>query len=415
MELSENVRLNWLNSKQNTISTFLDLKKGFDTVDHQILLAKCSSYGLRGHVLKVLKSYLSRRLQYTEIGSKKSSMRSVKIGVPQGSIMGLLLYITYINDLILETSDIKSILYADDTVVYTESEPKTNETKINVIHQKTASWLKRNRLTLNVEKTKCVGFSKRVQKNSEKVYINSKTIQNVSTFKYLGIQVDHKLSFQEHAKNSTERMLGFCSLLYQIRKVLTTNQLVQVYRLYVQPVIQYGVLVYANTSNQVLKPLNQMVKRIARIITFKKKFDSITSKRKELLLYNVSELHLYEILKMAIKIIRKECEIPVLKNCISREELLKIANARNSSRKLCLFKDKFENFSLQQKIRKMVNCLLNFFPNFVNFIFDLSKRQVKDFVTSFWTYILLTMMSCYLGLKCETKPISKLQASNNFF
>ena len=86
---------------------------------------------------------------------------------------------------------------------------------------------------------------------------------------------------------------------------------------------------------------------------------------------------------MAIKIIRKECEIPVLKNCISREELLKIAKTRNSSRKLCLCKNKFENFSLQPNIREMVNCLLNFFPNFVNFIFDLSKRQVKDFCHKF--------------------------------
>ena len=114
-------------------------------------------------------------------------------------------------------------------------------------------------------------ISKRVQKKSESVYINSKTIQKVETFKYLGIQVDHKISFQEHAKNLMKRMLGFCSLLYRIRKVLTRNQLVQAYRTYVQPVIQYGVLVYANKSNQVLKPLNQMVKKIAIIITFKKK------------------------------------------------------------------------------------------------------------------------------------------------
>ena len=86
-----------------------------------------------------------------------------------------------------------------------KSELKTNETKINVILQKMASWLNRNRPTLNVEKTKCVNFSERVQKNSESVYINSKTIQNVENFKYLGIQVDNKLSFQEHAKNSTKK------------------------------------------------------------------------------------------------------------------------------------------------------------------------------------------------------------------
>ena len=165
VKLNEIVRVSWLNSKQNTISTFLDLKNAFEPVDHQVILSKWFSYGLRGHVLKVLKSYLSRKLQYTEIGSKKSSMKSIKIGVPQGSKMSPLLFFININDLTLETSDIKSILHADDTVVYTKSEPKTNETKINVILHKTASWLKRNRLTLNVEKTKCVGFLKRVQRS----------------------------------------------------------------------------------------------------------------------------------------------------------------------------------------------------------------------------------------------------------
>ena len=113
----------------------MDIKKTFDTVDHQILLAKCSSYGIRD-VLKVLKSYLSRRLQYTEIGSKKSSMRSIEIGFPQGSIMGPLLFVIYVKDLTLETTEKKSILYADDTVVYTKSKPKTNETKINLFLQK---------------------------------------------------------------------------------------------------------------------------------------------------------------------------------------------------------------------------------------------------------------------------------------
>ena len=114
LELSKNIRLNWQNSNQNTISTFLELKKAFDTVDHRILLAKF---------------YLSRRPQYNEIGPKKSSMRSIEFGVPQGSIMGPLLFILYINDLTLETSDIKPILYADATVVIQKMNPKQMKLK----------------------------------------------------------------------------------------------------------------------------------------------------------------------------------------------------------------------------------------------------------------------------------------------
>ena len=106
--------------------------------------------------------------------------------------MGPLFFLLYINDLTPETSDIKSIIYADDTVVYTKSEHKTNEIKTTVILQKTASWLNRKRLFSNVEKTKCVDVLKRVEKKSERVYNYSKTIQNVEIFKYLGIKVDQK-------------------------------------------------------------------------------------------------------------------------------------------------------------------------------------------------------------------------------
>ena len=103
------------------LGIYLDLKKAFDTVDHQILLGKLEHYGFRGHTNNFLKSYLSGRQQFTVVNGKKSTTNIIETGVPQGSVLGPLLFIIYINDIINCIKDGKTTLFADDTsILYTD-------------------------------------------------------------------------------------------------------------------------------------------------------------------------------------------------------------------------------------------------------------------------------------------------------
>jgi hypothetical protein len=137
------------------INVFMDLSKAFDTLDHEILIAKLNYYGIQGTALKLFKDYLSNRKQYTYIENTLSNELTIKMGVPQGSILGPLLFIIYMNDFHLSTGNFKPIIYADDTTLTAtldvfDSDPLNINTELN----KVADWLTINKLSLNVNKTK---------------------------------------------------------------------------------------------------------------------------------------------------------------------------------------------------------------------------------------------------------------------
>ena len=124
--LTEEIRANWSKSKNLTKCTLIDLKKTFATVNHELLQKKCEHYGLRGTVLKMIESYVKDGLQYIKIGKSESEKKSVKCGVPQGSIFGPLLFIIYLNDVpTLKSKGSTTILYADDTVVSSKGRTET--------------------------------------------------------------------------------------------------------------------------------------------------------------------------------------------------------------------------------------------------------------------------------------------------
>ena len=151
--------INELHLFNETLAIFMDLSKAFDTLDHTILLSKSSYYGIGGNELNWFSSYLSDRQQYVEINGVSSTLLSLKTGVPQGSILGPLLFLIYMNDIPQASSHFKFILYADDTTLFSTIQLQfASDTDINQELIRVHDWLAVNRLSLNIKKTKYIIF-----------------------------------------------------------------------------------------------------------------------------------------------------------------------------------------------------------------------------------------------------------------
>ena len=150
-----------LENNEIVIGIFLDFSKAFDTVDHKILLSKLSHYGIRGVAHSWFTSYLSNRKQYVTYNGTSSATRNIIYGVPQGSILGPLLFLIYINDLCDVCKYTTPILFADDTNLFCNgSDLEALETNINQELTKISKWLKTKKISLNVKKTHYMVFSK---------------------------------------------------------------------------------------------------------------------------------------------------------------------------------------------------------------------------------------------------------------
>ena len=201
-----------LENKEIGFCILLDFAKAFDTVNHEILLAKLEYYGIRGIAYNWFKSYLSNRKQCTEIGNFQSKFDYVKHGVPQGSVLGPLSFLLYINDMIFSSSICKFTLFADDTSLFYSHKNKAEGAKIlNDELTKIAEWLAANKLSLNVGKSKLLIFSNQRSKvndeqttssadsdpsdNQAEIYINGEKLKEVDHAKYLGTLIDNKLNW----------------------------------------------------------------------------------------------------------------------------------------------------------------------------------------------------------------------------
>ena len=209
IEITEKIKESIDNGKFGC-GIFIDLKKAFDTVNHKILLTKLDHYGIRGNILKWFESYLSDRKQYVFYNGISSDIKSITCGVPQGSVLGPLLFLLYINDL-PNISEKVFFLFADDTNIYYESDNLMElEKTVNEELKKLCLWLNLNRLALNVGKTNFVIFraNKKLTHNVTLV-MNKKAIAQKDNVKYLGVLIDQHLRWNHHVSNISKKTQVF--------------------------------------------------------------------------------------------------------------------------------------------------------------------------------------------------------------
>ena len=256
-----------IDRKLTPVNIYIDLSKAFDTLNFDILLCKLHYYGITDIALKLLKSYMSNRKQYVKYNVNESGFKEIKTGVPQGSILGPLLFSIYINDLSTISNTFKFIMYADDTTIYfnTEDFPKDNLAKhITTELDKVDVWLKHNKLSLNVEKTKCMTFHT-CQKKTEllQLSIDGKPIEHVKYFKFLGILFDENLTWKCHINMVTNKLSKVIGILNRLKHVYPQNALLSIYHYLFATHLNYGLLLWGTHVNRVSK----LQKKTVRIMS----------------------------------------------------------------------------------------------------------------------------------------------------
>ena len=204
---------------------FLDLQKAFDTLDHQILLRKLESYGIRHKCLEWCKSYLSNRTQRVFVAGVTSISLKITCDVPQGSILGALLFLIYINDLPRVCNQLSVHLFADDTNLCSLG---CSRIAIQDDLDSVAAWLNANKLKLNMLKTDQLNL--KTSASSERFHITSEEIKLEPSCKYLGIIVDSKLLFSSHIDLVIGRLGRQCDIISKLRHFASRYQLIEYYK-----------------------------------------------------------------------------------------------------------------------------------------------------------------------------------------
>ena len=251
---------------------FLDLKKAFDTVDHEILLTKMNRYGIQGKSLDWFKSYLTNRKQRCSVNGCLSDFTTLKCGVPQGTILGPLLFLIYINDLPNCLSFSVPRMYADDThITYAGSDLHLIQSSISHDLEKLSKWLVSNKLTLNATKTEfmLIGSRQRLSTLSDtlELSIDNVPIEKVSSVKSLGIYVDENLTWYLHVDKLCKKIASAIGAIKRVKPFVPQSTLLSIYNSLVQPHFDYCSLVWGNCGKTLSNKLQKLQNRAARVIT----------------------------------------------------------------------------------------------------------------------------------------------------
>ena len=315
--------LSGLNNGEITLGIFLDFSKAFDTINHKILQNKLSHYGIRGTALEWITDYLSRRKQYVTYNGHDSDFLSISCGVPQGSILGPLLFILYINDLASASDILFPIIYADDSNLFIQGNNLSDMiSKANGEMRKIVDWVNANQLCLNINKTYYMVFGSRRRRRCdiETIKVNSNVVRRVYDTKFLGVILDSNLSWDNHIIYIKKKISKSIGIINKARKLLTKETLVTLYYSFIYPYLYYAVELWGCSSRYNLDSLHIMQKKIVRLIC-KVPFHCHTPPLfLDLKILNVDKIYLYHTSLLMHKIYKREAP-SVLRNMFTNSNV----------------------------------------------------------------------------------------------
>jgi len=297
-----------MNSQNTTIAAFLDLSKAFDTIKHSILFHKLHNYGIRGQPLSLIKSYLSERSQYCIIGNTQSStIETPPYGVPQGSVLGPLLFLIYINDIKNAINKTSIIQYADDTTLYCSgSDPTVLRNSIITDLTKLGSYFSSNSLQLNLAKTNYMTLkpkNSRINTDTDSyITILNTDIHRVNETSFLGVIIDDKLSFHSHIKKIENKVSSGLYALRSVKHILPKQHLKLIYHALISSHLTYGITLWHAAPTKHLHKLTVLQKKAIRTITNAPYNAPSNPLFKAENILPLDELHSFELKKLMYKI-----------------------------------------------------------------------------------------------------------------
>lgn len=315
--LTDHVNRSFLENKR-CMGIFLDLAKAFDTVTHRILLEKLQNMGIGGNVFQLIRSFLQNRTQSVRINQTLSTFSMVDFGVPQGTVLGPLLFNIYVNELLnllpRKWGDV--ICFADDTVIIIKGKTwaEIAPTAENVMKM-IKSWLDKNILTLNIKKSNFVCFSvtKRNASPITDITVHEHNCLNhtqcncnlkiykTDKAKYLGVVIDPQLRWQEHVEYISGKIRKLIYKFYQLRQIMTIRMLKTIYFALVESILNYCIAAWGATNKTIIEPLKITQKYILKVMLNKKKTYSTENLYVESNVLQINQLYIKSVVRYTLK------------------------------------------------------------------------------------------------------------------
>ena len=327
---------NAIDNNEFCLGIFIDLSKAFDTLDHDILLAKLEIYGIRGVANNLIRSYLHNRQQYVVYNNSESSYKTITCGVPQGSILGPLLFLLYINDISYCSNILAFILFADDTnIICSNSNIWELMRTVNAELVILSDWFKANRLSLNIQKTSFMlfGFKHLSVRNIAEfcIQIDSINISKVEFTKFLGVIIDQKLTWKQHISYLALKLSKSIGILNRLKYKLPKRCLLTLYYSLVYPHLTYCNIIWGGACKTILKDLEVLQKRAVRIIAKSNYLSHTSNIFKELNLLKLFDINLHCCCLFVCKYILKELPNSCSNYLVLRDSSQLMYNFRDTS------------------------------------------------------------------------------------